>query len=356
MNLDITKLPAGGIFVITGKNGSGKSRLLERFAKDFLRNDAEKSRLICLSGAISDRFPERLISPRYMYLGRRVNNNFISELQPYKILIKQIIRRNRSDYLHRERVAANALRELQMDSNLQLSFRPRRRRDGRVDMPLQNPQIHLTLGHQESDNTTILDLSSSLERELVELSGFAISKQSKIVDISELSSGERIYTLSLLVAAFCIEDGSTVLFDEPENSLHPQWQASIIKNVWSVMNSVAKRPRLIIATHSPLVLSSTPNVATFVADLENGGTWTKSTLQGNSSDVVLKQQFNLRSPRSMSFLKMIQDCINTMVDAEKNPEPFKKSVEVLQQSHVRLDPDDPLYKTVEGIVSYRRKI
>ena len=65
----------------------------------------------------------------------------------------------------------------------------------------------------------------------------------------QLSSGEK-HLLKLLIEVVSIED-SSILIDEPELSMHIDWQKSLLQN----MNTLNPGAQLIVATHSPEVMS-----------------------------------------------------------------------------------------------------
>lgn len=69
-------------------------------------------------------------------------------------------------------------------------------------------------------------------------------------DITGLSSGEKQLFLRALSLKFLEVNNSVILIDEPEISLHPQWQKKII----NVYESIGKDNQLIIATHSPHII------------------------------------------------------------------------------------------------------
>jgi predicted ATP-binding protein involved in virulence len=71
-------------------------------------------------------------------------------------------------------------------------------------------------------------------------------------EITSLSSGEKQLFIRALGIKFLNPKNSIILVDEPEISLHPDWQRLIIK----VYESLGNNNQLIIATHSPLVISS----------------------------------------------------------------------------------------------------
>ena len=81
------------------------------------------------------------------------------------------------------------------------------------------------------------------------------NKTGKEFDITGLSSGERQLFLRIISLKMMEINNSVILVDEPEISLHPSWQQRIIK----VYENIGKNNQVIVATHSPHVVSSVPN-------------------------------------------------------------------------------------------------
>jgi predicted ATPase len=73
------------------------------------------------------------------------------------------------------------------------------------------------------------------------------------IGIERLSSGEK-HLLQILVAALGAED-SAMLIDEPELSMHIDWQRELVKNIRSLNPSC----QLILATHSPEIMADIPD-------------------------------------------------------------------------------------------------
>lgn len=74
----------------------------------------------------------------------------------------------------------------------------------------------------------------------------------KEFDITGLSSGEKQLFLRALSLKFLEVNNSVILIDEPEISLHPQWQRKII----DVYESIGENNQFIIATHSPHIIGN----------------------------------------------------------------------------------------------------
>lgn len=78
------------------------------------------------------------------------------------------------------------------------------------------------------------------------------------MEISQLSSGEKqiVFRGGFLLRNLGSINGATVLVDEPELSLHPQWQLKILgflKSLFTDENN-KQTSQLIVATHSPFIL------------------------------------------------------------------------------------------------------
>ena len=76
------------------------------------------------------------------------------------------------------------------------------------------------------------------------------------VDISKLSSGQQELTIKMASLQKILIDVDYVLFDEPETSLHPRWQRTIIKNLRDMLEFDGEFPQIFVATHSEKVLES----------------------------------------------------------------------------------------------------
>ena len=77
---------------------------------------------------------------------------------------------------------------------------------------------------------------------------------SGFIDLSLLSSGEQNEVVMLYTFVFGIEDGTMLLIDEPENSLHVLWQKKFMQTIEEV--SAEKNLFVIVATHSPQIIGA----------------------------------------------------------------------------------------------------
>jgi predicted ATPase len=81
--------------------------------------------------------------------------------------------------------------------------------------------------------------------------------QSGEIQLEDLSSGER--QLLRICIDVLMADGQPVLIDEPELSMHIDWQRKLIP----ALRALAPKSQLIIATHSPEIMASLKNSQIF---------------------------------------------------------------------------------------------
>ena len=79
------------------------------------------------------------------------------------------------------------------------------------------------------------------------------SETEKTIPLSGLSSGEQHELVMVYELLFKVRDGSVILVDEPELSLHVAWQKRFIADLQQIQK--LKNIRAIIATHSPQIIN-----------------------------------------------------------------------------------------------------
>lgn len=78
---------------------------------------------------------------------------------------------------------------------------------------------------------------------------------SKELDLADASSGQQQMLCSLVGLLSELRDNALVLIDEPELSLHPNWQMAFLERLKIVLKQV-EGCHVILATHSPLIVQS----------------------------------------------------------------------------------------------------
>lgn len=110
----------------------------------------------------------------------------------------------------------------------------------------------------------IKDHFKKKELEINKESGFIFHKGNNIIQTKDLSSGEKHIILLAFFLVFIAPEKSLVLIDEPEISLHLEWQEKLIDDFLELTDD--SELRFIIATHSPGIIS---HYRDFMVLLEN---------------------------------------------------------------------------------------
>ena len=143
-------------------------------------------------------------------------------------------------------------------------------------------------------------------------------------DINSLSSGEKQLFLRAMTLKMLDINNSVVLIDEPEISLHPKWQQKIVK----VYESIGENNQIIIATHSPHIVSSVKSESLKLLVKSDEGI---EVLQGeeiNGSygypvERVLTELMGVETPRDSEVQTMIKTLQNLVRDTKYETVEFK---------------------------------
>lgn len=143
-------------------------------------------------------------------------------------------------------------------------------------------------------------------------------------DINSLSSGEKQLFLRAMTLKMLDINNSVILIDEPEISLHPKWQQKIVK----VYEGIGENNQIIIATHSPHIVSSVKSESLKLLVKADEGI---EILQGeeiNGSygypvERVLTELMGVETPRDSEVQKKIKNLQDLVRDNKYQTEEFK---------------------------------
>ena len=159
------------------------------------------------------------------------------------------------------------------------------------------------------------------------------------VKIEDLSTGEK----EILNKAFYffinnVKD-SVILIDEPEISLHPSWQSYILK----VYQNLAKEfnNQVIVATHSPHIIASTPDESLFILTKEDGKIVAKNIKSyGKDINAVLLEVMGTEYLRDIDVEEQIRKVKNMIFenrfDTREFKEEFGKLEKMLENDNIEL--------------------
>lgn len=171
----------------------------------------------------------------------------------------------------------------------------------------------------------------------------------------EMSSGEFAMLSTVLSISAAANDPHTlVLLDEPELSLHPNWQMMLIGNLDRALAN--KACHLLIATHSHMLVSDLPMKRSLVCQVEKdkegnlNSTAIAESTYGWSAEEVLLKVFKTATDRNRFFGERIGKLLEQMGNNTINPEEVKGELLELQEISMHLSDIDPMKTVLNTIV------
>jgi predicted ATP-binding protein involved in virulence len=136
-----------------------------------------------------------------------------------------------------------------------------------------------------------------------------------------------------------------VLIDEVDMHLHPKWQWNIIKALRATFENV----QFIIATHSPIVISSAKESNLILLDEEQHVTYLPDCYGYSVEDVLCFRQESVSRPKNV---KVLMNQINEAIDDEE----FNDAAIALDKLKAILGEDNSEYKKMSSIIGDAKSI
>lgn len=161
--------------------------------------------------------------------------------------------------------------------------------------------------------------------------------------ITDASSGELCILFNMISIAGSIKDDSIILLDEPELSLHPEWQRDFLPLLAKVFSKY-KRCHFIIATHSPHVVSSIPQSNSYVVNLEcsPAKVIAGEKLALHSSDYQLAYTFRSPGFKNEYLISQLVEVLSELSEGKKLDNGFIERINTLIAFDLIVPDDDPV--------------
>lgn len=196
--------------------------------------------------------------------------------------------------------------------------------------------------------------------DLVSSTNVIFHKQGCDITSDEMSSGEfAMLSTVLSISAAARYPHTLVLLDEPELSLHPNWQMTLIDNLDRALTKQVCH--LILSTHSHILVSDLPmnrsNVTQIEKDEEgnlNATTIAESTYGWSAEEVLLKV-FKTATDRNRYFGERIGKLLEKMGNNAIKPDEVTDELKDLQEISMHLSDIDPMKMILNTIVETYKK-
>lgn len=266
---------------VIGSNGAGKSLMLRELIYRMSESNVET---VGVSTGVHDRFP--------------LNDESL-KLFSYKGL------RSRSEGITIPRLAQNATKlaayifkrqdliDVLVECLFSLGYEARYYLVRKPQSTLEELPVHvrfIPLGLEATENTLPPDLNR------YEFGVVRSDDKDRITPVSSLSSGEQNLNYLLLTILRSADRDKVFLLDEPEISLHLQWQQAIPK----VLSILASRfgMSFVVATHSPTLISNANEPNSYSYDLRQGKLRLLTDEQRYSVESIILEGFGTYTPNN----------------------------------------------------------
>ncbi|WP_186429670.1 AAA family ATPase [Clostridium sp. BSD9I1] len=179
-------------------------------------------------------------------------------------------------------------------------------------------------------------------------------------NFDDASSGEKQILFTFLNMLNNIQHGSLILIDEPEISLHPNWQMtyiSCLKSIFQEYNDC----HFLIATHSHYIISDLKSESSSVVVLKrelDGNDINSKLLKEDtyawSAENILYNVFQLRTTRNYYFEVDLRNLVTLVENKSNNLEEIKKLYDKLLK--YTCGKEDPLSIILHSVEAYIENI
>ncbi len=166
------------------------------------------------------------------------------------------------------------------------------------------------------------------------------NEQSDKIKLKDLSGGEKEILTKIFPLYISNIKDSVILIDEPESSLHPNWQNEIVylyKKVAEQNNN-----QIIITTHSPHIVSAVNNKSLKILKKEDGIIKvidSSSKSYGKKIDEILLDIFRINGLRTPVVEQKIKKLTDLLHNNKHKSKEFKDLLQELEDSIGKFDSD-----------------
>lgn len=216
-----------------------------------------------------------------------------------------------------------------------------------------NPDTHrfkINLDIKQNNNNEVLPLkeyTTLTKFDLLELESIEFIKENteETILLSDASSGELCILFNILSITAEITDNTVILIDEPELSLHPEWQLEFLPLLYETFSKY-KNCHFIIATHSPQIVSSICESNSYIVNLESNPACIIDGQEVSKKSLDHQLVYIFRSPgnRNEYLISKTVDLLTAISDGQDPDPAFIQEANELIALHEIIPTNDPMRK------------
>lgn len=185
------------------------------------------------------------------------------------------------------------------------------------------------------------------------------------IESQQLSSGEFHFLTTMVAIQSTLKKNSLVLIDEPDTSMHPNWQMKYANNLKELFREWSSA-HFIMATHSHFIISDLENESSEVIGLTgqipnvNVKSFNTKTF-GYSAEEILLEIFNVPTTRNLYVYEKVSDILemvalrdsqNDNVNKAKYMNEIADKINDLKLKGIEnLSKEDPLKEIINKLIS-----
>lgn len=168
------------------------------------------------------------------------------------------------------------------------------------------------------------------------------------IRFNHASSGQQCMLLMFLGIAGVISDNSLICIDEPEISLHPQWQSEFISIVQGVFSGY-RGCHFLIATHSPQIVSGLTSHNGYIADLESNTLLFSADQAKKSADFQLAEIFHAPGFKNEYLIRILLVILSKLSKNEPLSNEDMAKLSQLEKIKAKISDSDPVYHLLNQV-------
>lgn len=208
-------------------------------------------------------------------------------------------------------------------------------------------------------NNELKSIYKLKQYDLVNYTSVFFYKHGLQIDSEGMSSGEfAMLAMILSISAAANDNHTLILIDEPELSLHPNWQMTFIDNLDRALKN--QNCHLMITTHSHMLVSDLPMNRSTVSQWEKGrdgiivANQISENTYGWSAEEVLLKVFKTATDRNRYFGERIAKLLEHMGNNTISPKEVADELKDLKEISLHLSDVDPMKMVLNTIIEAYR--
>lgn len=174
------------------------------------------------------------------------------------------------------------------------------------------------------------------------------------LSLKRASSGEQCLLVLMLGIAGHITNGSIILIDEPEISLHPRWQEQFMMLLMTSFSAYS-RCHFIIATHSPQIISRLKDRACFITSLSKQKVFHAEEFYHRSADYQLAELFDAPGMMNEYISRLAFNLLAKVKSMKAFDSESAKDLRRLKELDLQVESGDPVKDLISSVAELCEK-